>query len=115
MMMRLVVIAILVVVGCDKGPNAGQKDSITIALIQQYAQEAFPRWALENRMSPCPASLAELSPIIGRKDAKDLWGNELIMFCGENLPPDVRGGMGVQSLGPDGKRDTDDDLRSWKY
>ena len=44
--------------------------------------------------------------------AKDPWGNEYLMFCGDTLPPGAKG-LAVQSVGEDGKRDTEDDVKSW--
>ena len=65
-----------------------------------------------NPDKKCPESLAELGQYTSDKDTKDVWGNELVMLCGESAPAEARG-FGVLSMGADGKLDTADDIKSW--
>ncbi|HEX8106625.1 MAG TPA: hypothetical protein VF516_02805 [Kofleriaceae bacterium] len=43
----------------------------------------------------------------------DIWGRPLKLLCGANLPPGAKG-IGVLSLGEDGKEGTADDIKSWQ-
>ncbi len=81
--------------------------------INQFAHEAYPRWMAANPSKACPAQMDELLKYMTKQDIKDPWGGELIMFCGQNLPQGVKGGFGVASKGPDGKMNTEDDIKSW--
>ena len=55
----------------------------------------------------------ELNEYMNSKDTKDTWGREIIMLCGDNLPPGIKGGFGVMSLGSDGQQNTPYDIKSW--
>ncbi len=116
----MIVLAIIaLVMGFLVGPRVLEsfkeaKTDTAGAIIQQFAYEAYPRWSAANPTKGCPAALQDLTKYMNKQDTKDPWGNELIMFCGDNLPPEAKGGFGVMSKGPDGKQGTDDDIKSWE-
>jgi len=116
----MIVLAIIaLVMGFLVGPKVFQsfqqaKGDTASAIIQQFAYEAFPRWSAANPTKGCPSSLQELTKYMNKEDTKDPWGNELIMFCGDSLPPEAKGGIGILSKGPDGKQGTEDDIKSWE-
>jgi type II secretory pathway pseudopilin PulG len=115
----MIVLAILaLVVGFVIGPKVydyfqESKEETQRLTVQKYANEGFIHWARKHPTQGCPGSIAEIAEEMGRKDSKDLWGKELLMFCGDNLPPGVRG-FAVMSLGPDGQQGTADDIKSWE-
>ena len=80
--------------------------------LSQYAFEAFPQWAASHPDKECPDKLSELDEYMNSEDTNDSWGHPIKMLCGANLPPGVKG-VGVMSLGEDGREGTGDDLRSW--
>jgi hypothetical protein len=77
-------------------------------LVRKLAFEGFPQWAEQHPGAPCPDSLDEVAAELGRRDARDAWGRELILVCGD------AGGIGVASPGPDGIPFTKDDIQSWE-
>ena len=93
-------------------PKTESKPATAKLVVKKYAYEAFPQWAVEHPDKACPDRLAHLAAYIHRKDDKDPWGRPYRMFCGDNLPKDVKG-FGVVSLGEDGKLGTADDIKSW--
>ena len=78
-----------------------------------YAFEAYPPWSAAHPGKPCPEQLAELNEYIGSSDTNDAWGRPLKMLCGAALPAGAKG-IGVLSLGEDGKEGTADDIKSWE-
>lgn len=114
----LIVLAILgLVMGLLVGPQLmsmfGEAETkVAETEAKKYAFEAYTRWKMSNTGKGCPESLAELNKYVGKNDAKDPWGNEYTMFCGENAPQGANG-FGIQSKGPDKKEGTEDDIRSW--
>jgi general secretion pathway protein G len=115
----MIVLAIIaLVMGFLVGPkvlNMFQESKVDTArlVVKQIADEAYTHWAMNNQKQ-CPDSLADLKKYMNKKDTKDPWGNELIMLCGENAPEGSTTGFAVLSVGKDGKKDTDDDIKSWE-
>jgi len=77
--------------------------------VDRMAFETYAEWAQTHPDTACPASIDELNG-----DSIDPWGRPLKLFCGPTLPPGIRGGVGILSVGPDGKEGTDDDVKSWE-
>jgi len=88
------------------------KEDLARAVVEKYAFEAYPEWAMNHPDKSCPASLAELDEYMRERGAKDPWGHAYVMKCGKALPPGAKG-VAVYSLGPDGKDGTCDDIQSW--
>jgi general secretion pathway protein G len=113
----MIVLAILaLVMGFLVGPRVmeafrGSRVDVAEATAKKYAFEAYTQWSMRSGKA-CPESLGELNQYMNNKDTKDPWGNEYLMFCGDTLPAGAKG-LAVQSIGEDGKRDTEDDVKSW--
>jgi general secretion pathway protein G len=114
----LIVLAIIaLIMGVLVGPKlfkasdeAKVRTAYTIA--GQFAT-AHARWTLDHA-EPCPGNISELVKYVNtREDAKDPWGNDFIMLCGENAPEGADG-FGIMSKGKDGKEGTADDVKSWE-
>lgn len=89
------------------------KREIARLSVQQLARETYPQWAASHPDQPCPANLEDLREYsYQRGPFVDPWGRPLEWACGASLPAGARG-FAVWSLGPDRKRDTADDIRSW--
>lgn len=117
----MIVLAILaLVMGFVIGPRIYQaftesKEETQKAVIRKMVYEGFVDWARKNPTKGCPGSLQEVADAMGRKDTKDVWGRELLFFCGDSLPPAAaKDGFAVLSLGADGQQGTKDDLQSWE-
>lgn len=114
----MIVLAIIaVVMGFLVGPKVlnmfqSSKVDTTKLMVKDIAYDAYTQWSLSSGKA-CPSSLQDLEKYRNSKKTVDGWGNELVMFCGDNAPEGVRG-LGVLSKGPDGKQDTDDDIKSWE-
>jgi hypothetical protein len=115
-----IVVVVVLVVGCDKssskegGQLAGSKVDLARLQVRSFADTAYPQWAIKNPQQPCPDSLSELAQFASADaKTKDPWGNELAMYCGSSLPPGAKA-FAVASAGPDGKRETADDVKSWE-
>jgi hypothetical protein len=103
-----------------------EKIQITRLLTRKLAFEAFPFWAAAHAEEPCPRTFDELIDVLkasSRTDrqaaeyaafisTRDLWGTEMKMHCGSNMPPGVKG-LGAESAGPDKHFGTQDDIHSW--
>lgn len=118
----MIVLAILaLVMGFLVGPRVYRmfqesKEETLKLTVKRMANDGFPNWARKNMGKLCPPSLAEVAKEIdktGPEATKDIWGRELVMFCGDNLPPGVQY-FGVMSLGADGQQGTPDDIKSWE-
>jgi general secretion pathway protein G len=113
----MIVLAIIaLVMGFLVGPAvfkafSSSKVDIAKATSKKYAYEAYTQWSMRSGKA-CPESLGELNEYMNNTDTKDPWGNEYLMFCGDTLPAGAKG-LAVQSIGEDGKRDTEDDVKSW--
>jgi hypothetical protein len=85
-------------------------------LVRAYADQAFPAWAAAHPGAACPASIDELASYLhvpaGLPTGTDPWRRPFVLLCGADLPAGARG-VAVLSLGPDGRRNTADDIRSW--
>ncbi len=117
----MIVLAILaLVMGLLLGPRIlrafqESKEDIQRELIHKYVSEGYVDWARHNPTKACPGSLMEVATEMGRNDIKDAWGRDLLMFCGDNLPPGAqKDGFAVMSLGSDGQQGTKDDIKSWE-
>jgi general secretion pathway protein G len=117
----MIVLAILaLVMGLLLGPRilrafSDAREDTQKALVRKYVFEGYVDWATRNPTKGCPGSLQEVSERMGRNDSKDAWGRELIMFCGDTLPPGAaKDGFAVMSLGADGQQNTADDIKSWE-
>jgi type II secretory pathway pseudopilin PulG len=114
----MIVLAILaIVMGLLVGPKvlkmfSESRVKTTKIKLTQYANEAFPQWASSHPDKACPEKITDLNEYMNSSDANDSWGRPLKMFCGANAPAGIRG-VGVLSMGEDGKEGTDDDLKSW--
>lgn len=114
----MIVLAILaLVMGLLVGPKVmaafgSSKVKTTKIKLTQYANEAYPQWSANHPDKACPDKLADLNENMNSKDINDSWGRPIKMVCGANLPPGVKG-LGVMSMGEDGKEGTEDDLKSW--
>jgi general secretion pathway protein G len=101
----MIVLAIIaLVMGLLVGPRVmklfGQsKVDITKLKLNQYANEAFPE------------KLTDLNEYMNSNDANDAWGRPLKLMC---PPPAGAKGIGVSSMGEDGKEGSPDDLKSWE-
>jgi prepilin-type N-terminal cleavage/methylation domain-containing protein len=115
----MIVLAIIaVVMGLLVGPRVISmfKDSqvqTTQLMVQSIANDSYTHWTLKTSKQ-CPDSLDDLKEFMNKPNTKDGWGNELIMLCGDDAPEGASSGFGVLSKGADGKRDTDDDVKSWE-
>jgi len=115
----MIVLAIIaVVMGFLVGPKVlgmfqESKVTTTRMVVQKIANEAYTHWTMASGKQ-CPSSLKDLEKYRNKKDIKDGWGNDLIMLCGENAPDGATTGFAILSTGPDGKRGTDDDIKSWE-
>jgi general secretion pathway protein G len=113
----MIVLAIIaLVMGLLVGPRVmklfGQsKVDITKLKLNQYANEAFPSWSTNHPDKACPEKLSDLNEYMNNNDANDAWGRPMKLLCPP--PPGVKGGLGVTSMGEDGKEGTPDDLKSW--
>jgi hypothetical protein len=119
--MRLVLLVALLgtSVGCKGAAEESkfQKEKVDIARLQvkQLANAAYPQWSMSHPDKECPAALDELAEYTSNagKPFVDPWGQPLSWACGPSLPPGARG-LAAWSSGPDKKRDTPDDVRSWE-
>jgi prepilin-type N-terminal cleavage/methylation domain-containing protein len=115
----MIVLAIIaLVMGFLVGPQvmkafSGSRVDVAKATMKKYAFEAFTQWSIRNPGKACPASVIELNEYMNNKDAKDPWGNDYQVLCGDQLPAGAKG-IGILSLGEDGKANTEDDLKSWE-
>jgi hypothetical protein len=85
--------------------------------VQVFAHDWFPRWMLKAEKA-CADSLLEVGravdPAIQEEDTEDMWGQPLVMLCGDQLPAGARG-LAVYSIGQNGidERGSGDDITSW--
>lgn len=114
----MIVLAILaLVMGLLVGPKvmkafSSSKVDTTKIKLNQYANEAYPQWSSQHPDKSCPEKLQDLNEYMNSKDDKDSWGHPIKMLCGSSMPAGVKG-LGVMSLGEDGKEGTEDDIKSW--
>src|SRR5262245_1535196 len=114
----MIVLAIIaLVMGFLVGPAVmkqfqDSKVEVARATVRKYAFDAYGQWSRSNPSKSCPDTVIELNEYMNNKDAKDPWGGEYQKLCGEQLPAGAKG-IGIFSMGPDGKANTDDDVKSW--
>jgi hypothetical protein len=93
----------------DAPDGAMQRADLATLLVRAYTSEAFPKWQADNPGKACPAALEDLARYFGDDPGipvlTDPWGARLVMECND-------AGIVVLSLGPDGTRGTDDDIRA---
>ncbi len=115
----MIVLAIIaVVMGFLVGPKVlgmfqSSKVDTTRMAVKQITFDAYTQWSLSNPAKQCPSSLKDLEKYRNSKSTKDGWGNEFVMFCGDNTPAGD-GKFAILSMGPDGKQGTEDDVKSWE-
>ena len=84
--------------------------------LEKYVYEVYPRWVSAHPDKACPESMSDFgpdSPVRAIEGTNDIWGRPLKLLCGATLPPGAKG-IGVLSLGEDGKEGTEDDIKSWQ-
>lgn len=115
----LIVLAIIaLVMGFLFGPRLMEmfgesKEELGKSMVQRLATESYARWSMDNPGKSCPTDVGEVAKYSNDKEGKDPWGHAMLLYCGENMPEGVSG-FGVVSMGPDGKLDTKDDIKSWE-
>lgn len=109
--------------------NKNAAVDLTEDKIRRYLTEAYPKWMADHPREvaanapalPCPEKLADLNKYMrhwtalldGSKErADDVWRQPLVLWCGANLPPDMKG-VAVISIGKDGIKGTADDIKAW--
>jgi len=119
-MNKAVLALLLLAGGCqkpkeDKDPSGAGKAAKTATAdyhVKRLANEGYVNWSAEHAPGECPSSVEQVARIADTLP-EDPWGNPYFLFCGEGLPAGAKG-FAVMSFGPDGQRDTDDDILSWK-
>ena len=115
----MIVLAIIaVVMGFLVGPKVlamfqSSKGDTTRMAVKGIAFDAYTQWSLANINKQCPDSLKDLEKFRNSKSIKDSWGNDFVMFCGDNTPAGD-GKFAILSKGADGKQGTDDDIKPWE-
>ena len=92
--------------------SRGNQAELARATAKKYAFEAYPQWAVSHAASPCPERITDLLEYVADKEAVDPWNQPYEMRCGDALPAGAKG-IGIFSIGPDGKAGTADDVSSW--
>jgi hypothetical protein len=108
----MITLGMMMLLAC-KSAGPDRSPEVARVTVKKYAYEAFAQWSINNPGSSCPATIADLAPFAGSASKTDPWGNEYLIFCGDSLPAGAKN-FAVQSAGPDGKRDTADDIKSWE-
>lgn len=110
----LAALVMLAMAGCGKAQEAFDqaKHDIAHAQAKKLAHEGYARWALDHPDQSCPA-IGDLLAYADAKSAADPWGRDFVVLCGDRAPPAARG-IGVVSIGPDGRADSPDDIKSWE-
>ena len=113
----LVVSGVLLMLGgCAKNERyPGEAVNDVKVMAKKYAYEAYGQWTQVHPGTQCPANIEDLSEFMNSSDTRDRWGNKLQLLCGAGAPAGVtKGAVGILSLGPDGEKGTDDDIKSWE-
>lgn len=87
------------------------KTELAKSMVRRLADESYARWTFDNPGKSCPSDITELARYGNDKEAKDPWGNQMLILCGDGAPQGVS--LGIVSKGADGKPETGDDIRSW--
>ena len=119
----MIVIAILgLVMGLVVVPRvmdmfSESKEKVAKLAVDQFAFKDAPQWQV-SAGKPCPDSLLTVAQFIGKgqPDIVDPWDSPYEMFCGkENMPAGASSSnFAVLSYGPDKKKGTEDDIKSWE-
>lgn len=115
----LIVLAIIaLVMGVLFGPKlmdmfGESKAKLAKIMVQEYANQAYARWSMNNPGKNCPDDINELAKYTDQSEAKDPWDQKLTLLCGDSVPEGSSFRVGVVSKGPDGKENTSDDIKSW--
>jgi general secretion pathway protein G len=119
----MIVIAILgLVMGLVVVPRvmdmfSSSKEKIAKLAVDQFAFKDGPQWQV-SAGKPCPETLLVVAQFIGKgpPDVIDPWDSPYELFCGkEAMPPGAAGNnFAVMSNGPDKKKGTEDDIKSWE-
>ena len=119
----MIVIAILgLVMGLVVVPRVmdmfGQsREQLAKLAVDKFAFESYPQWKVANPSKDCPETLLALAQFVGKgeSDVEDPWGTPYEMYCGgANMPAGATGSMAIVSYGPDKKKGTEDDIKSWE-
>jgi general secretion pathway protein G len=85
--------------------------------VDKFAFQDAPQWQVSSG-KPCPDSLLTIAQFTGKgqPDTVDPWDTPYEMFCGkDNMPPGAAGAsFAILSYGPDKKKGTEDDIKSWE-
>jgi hypothetical protein len=115
--MRNLMLAIVVLVSCGKSREqrmfGGSTEKTAKLAVDDYAFNAYGAWSQANPSKACPDQLSDLGEYVTKKDTRDPWGTEYRLLCGPSLPSGVKGGIAVESAGPDQKFGTGDDVKSY--
>ncbi|HWO21363.1 MAG TPA: prepilin-type N-terminal cleavage/methylation domain-containing protein [Kofleriaceae bacterium] len=119
----MIVIAILgLVMGLVVVPKvmdmfSSSKEKVAKLAVDQFAFKDAPQWQVSTGKT-CPENLLVVAQFIGKgqADVVDPWDTPFEMFCGkDNMPPGATGAaFAVMSYGPDKKKGTEDDIKSWE-
>ena len=112
----MIVLAIIaVVMGFLVGPRVlrmfGESKVTSAQVHAGLFVQAHQEWSL-NSDDDCPGNLDDLIKYMNSKDLKDPWGQTYEMVCGDDAPEGIS--FGVISKGPDKKKGTKDDIKSWE-
>lgn len=121
--MRILIVAALWMVACKDVHKeitkelGSSKEELTKVQVDKIVKEYYPRWSSQNTDKACPDNLLEIGKSIDKTftedEFRDAWGKPLKFLCGDTLPAGASG-LGVYSMGEDGKDNTPDDIRSWE-
>lgn len=113
----IVVGLIALVMGLVIGPrlfssqDSSQRGIAKIA-VDDIAGQTYLAWRAANPGKQCPGSINDLAAYRGGSNAKDPWGADFVIYCGPTAPAGCKG-LCAASNGPDGKPNTEDDIKSW--
>jgi hypothetical protein len=91
-------------------PAARSKEDVAQIVARKMASLGTA-WSQEHA-GACP-TLADITPFMNDPTGTDMWGALYRLRCGAGAPDGARG-IAVDSAGPDGRFDTDDDIASWR-
>ena len=90
----------------------GCKSKAEVAqMVVRKMASVTPEWS-QAHAGACPTA-ADIVPYLNDPEAKDPWGALYRVRCGADAPDGARG-IAVDSAGPDGQFETDDDIGSWR-
>jgi general secretion pathway protein G len=93
------------------------REKIAKLAVDKFAFQDAPQWQVSSGKT-CPDSLLTIAQYTGKgqQDIIDPWDTPYEMFCGkENMPPGAtNNNFAIMSYGPDKKKGTEDDIKSWE-